>query len=192
MTELPPRVLIVDDDRSNTNVLGNLLAADYGVVVAIDGAPALRVAAEKLPDIVLLDVVMPNLDGYEECRRLKASPATRDIPVVFITSMGEEHDEAFGLEVGAVDYVTKPFSPAILQMRVQTHVELKRLRDHWQRMPATDPLTGLAVATPSPLLAADRLLIEADLRLYDAKAGGRDRIRCSSIGTDLFHRDVAT
>lgn len=145
MADPKPRVLIVDDERSNINILGNLLVAEFEVVVATDGESALaRACANALPDLVLLDVMMPGMDGYEVCRRLKADPTTRDIPVIFISAMGEEDDEALGLRIGAVDYVTKPFSPAILKMRIRTHVELKRLRDHWQRLSTIDGLTQIA------------------------------------------------
>ena len=145
MTDDKPRVLIVDDERSNINILGNLLEADCDVLVATDGASALRRAsATERPDLILLDVMMPDMDGYEVCRRLKEDDATRDIPVIFITAMGEEDSEEQGLSVGAVDYVTKPFSSAILKMRIRTHVELKRLRDHWQRLSTVDALTQVA------------------------------------------------
>ena len=145
MTNDKPRVLIVDDERSNINILGNLLEAECEVVVATDGASALRRAsAADKPDLILLDVMMPDMDGYEVCKRLKEDAATRDIPVIFITAMGEEDDEEQGLSVGAVDYVTKPFSSAILKMRIRTHVELKRLRDHWQRLSTVDALTQVA------------------------------------------------
>ncbi len=145
MADRKPRVLIVDDERSNISILGNLLEHDCEVVVATDGASALRRAGgDGRPDLILLDVMMPEMDGYQVCKRLKEEAATRDIPVIFITAMGEEHDEERGLAVGAVDYVTKPFSPAILKMRIRTHVELKRLRDHWQRLSTVDELTQLA------------------------------------------------
>lgn len=145
MNDDKPRVLIVDDERSNISLLGNLLSPDCEVVVATDGESALRrAAAEARPDIVLLDVMMPGMDGYQVCRQLKESDLTRDIPVIFITAMGGEDDEALGLRMGAVDYVTKPFSPAILKMRIRTHVELKRLRDHWQRLSTVDALTQVA------------------------------------------------
>ncbi|MBT0960447.1 GGDEF domain-containing response regulator [Denitromonas iodatirespirans] len=145
MTDDKPRVLIVDDERSNISLLGNLLQPDCEVVVATDGESALRrAAAAARPDLILLDVMMPGMDGYQVCKQLKDSDATRDIPVIFITAMGEEDDEALGLRIGAVDYVTKPFSPAILKMRIRTHVELKRLRDHWQRLSTVDALTQIA------------------------------------------------
>ncbi len=145
MTDHQPRVLIVDDERSNIKILGNLLADDFAVIVATNGAAALqRATAETPPDIILLDVMMPDLNGYEVCRRLKSDPLTRHIPVIFITSMGEEDSEALGLEVGAVDYITKPFAPAVVKMRIRTHMELKRLRDHWQKLSMIDPLTELS------------------------------------------------
>lgn len=150
MTNEKPRVLIVDDERSNISLLGNLLQPDCEVLVATDGASALRrAAAEVKPDIILLDVMMPGMDGYQVCKQLKENDATRDIPVIFITAMGEEDDEALGLRIGAVDYVTKPFSPAILKMRLRTHVELKRLRDHWQRLSTVDALTQVATDAAS-------------------------------------------
>jgi len=140
-----PRVLIVDDERSNINILGNLLVPEFDVLVATDGPTALaRAAGELRPDLILLDVIMPGMDGHEVCRRLKQDPETHDIPVIFISAMSEEEDEALGLQIGAVDYVTKPFAPAILTMRIRTHVELKRLRDHWQRLSTIDGLTQVA------------------------------------------------
>jgi len=145
LIESKPRVLIVDDERSNINILGNLLVPEFEVLVATDGPSALRRAAGDMrPDLILLDVIMPGMDGHEVCRRLKDDPETHDIPVIFISAMSEEDDEALGLQIGAVDYVTKPFAPAILKMRIRTHVELKRLRDHWQRLSTIDGLTQVA------------------------------------------------
>lgn len=121
------KVLIVDDERFNINVLVDLLKPDYKVMVAISGKQALKAArAESPPDLVLLDIMMPEMDGYEVCRRLKADEATRDIPVIFITAMGQEEDETKGLELGAVDYLTKPISPPIVEARVRTQLALKR------------------------------------------------------------------
>jgi len=143
--ESKPRVLIVDDERSNINILGNLLVPEFDVLVATDGPSALaRAGGDMRPDLILLDVIMPGMDGHEVCRRLKQDPETHDIPVIFISAMSEEDDEATGLQIGAVDYVTKPFAPAILKMRIRTHVELKRLRDHWQRLSTIDGLTQVA------------------------------------------------
>jgi putative two-component system response regulator len=125
------RILIVDDTPVNIHVLMEALKDDYAIIAAKDGEKALRLAAtEPMPDIVLLDVMMPGMDGYEVCCRLKENPATRDIPVIFITALTDEEDEARGLALGAVDYIFKPFRPALVRIRVHNQLELKRHRDH--------------------------------------------------------------
>lgn len=119
-----PVILIVDDVIENIRLLKNLLD-DFGqIVFAQDGLEALAQAERHAPDIVLLDVVMPGMDGYETCRRLKAQPQTCDIPVIFVTGADAESDEAKGLALGAIDYITKPFAPAIVQARVRNHLAL--------------------------------------------------------------------
>jgi len=123
-------VLIVDDTTQNLTVLGELLQPTYRVRAANSGERALRaVGTQPRPDIILLDIMMPGLDGYEVLRRLRADPATHDIPVIFITAMTAAEDEERGLELGAVDYITKPFNPAIVMARVRTQLELKDSRD---------------------------------------------------------------
>ena len=123
-----PEILIVDDAPANIDVLSGLLA-DYRRRVAIDGMTALRLAKMNPPDLVLLDVVMPSMDGFEVCRRLRANPATAEIPVIFITALGEVQNETLGFEVGGVDYITKPFNAKVVRARVETHIELKTARD---------------------------------------------------------------
>ena len=114
----------------NIKVLHNLLRENYALSVATSGAAALEIAfSEDRPDLVLLDVMMPEMDGYEVCRRLKADPRTRDVPVIFVTAMSEVEDEAKGFGLGAVDYITKPIRPPIVEARVATHVELARNRE---------------------------------------------------------------
>jgi sigma-B regulation protein RsbU (phosphoserine phosphatase) len=121
------KILVVDDERFNINVLADLLKPDYKIMAAINGKQALKAAKSgNPPDLILLDVMMPEMDGYEVCAQLKADPATRDIPVIFVTAMGQESDEARGLAAGAVDYITKPISPAIVEARVRTHMTLKQ------------------------------------------------------------------
>jgi putative two-component system response regulator len=121
-------LLIVDDTPSNLDVLGDLLS-EYRRSFALDGEKALaRLATRALPDLILLDVMMPGLDGFEVCRRLKADPRLRDIPVIFITALGDERAETRGFDEGAVDYITKPFRPAVVKARVQTHLALRRAR----------------------------------------------------------------
>jgi putative two-component system response regulator len=123
-------ILVVDDAPQNLTLLGELLRSTYRVRAANSGERALRAAVtEPRPDLILLDVMMPEMDGYEVLRRLRAERATRDIPVIFITAMNGTENEEHGLALGAVDYITKPIQPAIVLARVRTHVELKQARD---------------------------------------------------------------
>ncbi len=138
------RVLIVDDASENIRVLAQVLKSMCKISFATNGKEALDLVASGPPiDLVLLDIMMPELDGYEVCRRLKTSEKTKNIPIIFITAMAEEEDETRGLELGAVDYITKPFSKAIVKARVRTHLELKRHRDVLENLSSLDGLTGI-------------------------------------------------
>ncbi|MCG5534429.1 response regulator, partial [Halorhodospira sp. 9621] len=120
--------MVVDDEPTNIQALGNALKDDYRVQVANsgDGALAMLQAPNRpKPDLILLDIQMPGLDGYEVCRRLKADPQTRGIDVIFVSARDAASDEEYGLSLGAVDYITKPFSPAIVRARVDTHMRLR-------------------------------------------------------------------
>ena len=128
-------VLIVDDTPENIHVLIEVLRDEYATIVATNGRKALQMAgAETPPDIILLDVMMPDLDGYEVCRKLKADKRTCGIPVIFITQLAEEEDERKGLELNAVDYIHKPFSPPLVKARIRNHLELKGYRDHLEEL----------------------------------------------------------
>ncbi len=130
MAEPATTVLIADDEPANLRVLGELLRPHYRVRVANSGGGALQVAdSEPRPDLILLDILMPDMDGYDVLTSLRAQAATRDIPVIFVTSMGASSEEERGLQLGAVDYITKPFQPAIVLARVRTQLELKQARD---------------------------------------------------------------
>lgn len=124
-------VLIVDDTPDNLDILKGILKDTYKVKAAIHGNKALEIASsDSPPDIILLDIMMPEIDGFEICKRLKAKKATEDIPIIFITALGDIENETKGLELGAVDYITKPFNPAVVVARVKTHLELlKQKRD---------------------------------------------------------------
>lgn len=123
------KILIVDDESLNINVLVELLKGEYALAVAKSGAQALqRVLDTPPPDLILLDIMMPEMNGYQVLEAVRANPATREIPVIFITALGEVRDETRGLELGAVDYVSKPISPPILKARVKNHLELHRSR----------------------------------------------------------------
>jgi putative two-component system response regulator len=123
-------VLIVDDAPENLALMSSVLKDRYKIKMADNGQRALKLALTGTsPDIILLDIMMPVMDGYEACTLLKANPATRDIPVIFLTAKTEMEDEMHGFELGAVDYITKPISPPVVMARVQTHLQLKRVRD---------------------------------------------------------------
>jgi len=126
-------VLIVDDVPENIDVLSGILSAEYKVKAAVNGERALKSAAsDDKPDLILLDIMMPEMDGYEVCRRLKANKRTKDIPVVFVTAKGEVNDEALGFEVGAIDYITKPVRPAIVEARVRNIIALHHTQHRLQ------------------------------------------------------------
>jgi putative two-component system response regulator len=132
--DMPPRILVVDDEPINVKILVDLLKPTCTVVVAKSGEEALeRLQASFLPNLALLDVMMPGIDGFEVCRRMKADKRTADIPVIFVTALGQPHDEARGFEIGAVDYINKPFSPPLVLARVQTHLALRKSRLELER-----------------------------------------------------------
>lgn len=128
-------VLIVDDEPGNIKLLIAMLQPDYTTSVATNGETALHIAmSEEPPDLILLDIVMPGIDGYEVCKRLKADARTKEIPVIFITVKVTEKDEVKAFELGAVDYITKPFSTVVVKARVKTHLKLKQQRDFLEAM----------------------------------------------------------
>jgi signal transduction histidine kinase len=125
-----PTVLVVDDTPDNLALMSGLLTDEYRVKVASNGEKALRIAAsDSPPDLILLDIMMPDLDGYAVCERLKGEPKTANIPVIFLTAKSDMEDERKGLELGAVDYITKPISPPIVMARVRNHLALKAMTD---------------------------------------------------------------
>ena len=123
-------ILVVDDTPDNLSLMSGLLKDAYKVKVANGGEKAIKIAlSDSPPDLILLDIMMPEIDGYEVCKRLKAEVWTRDIPIIFLTAKSEIEDEAYGLELGASDYITKPISPPIVLARVKTHLAIKRVQD---------------------------------------------------------------
>jgi diguanylate cyclase (GGDEF)-like protein len=137
------RVLIVDDQPANIHVLAEALRRHYELYFATSGAAALERAASGDLDLVLLDVMMPEMDGFEVCRRIKSDEATHGLPVIFVTALGEVDDETRGFDAGGVDYIAKPISPPIVRARVRTHIELKEARDRLQELASLDGLTGI-------------------------------------------------
>ena len=138
-----PRLLVVDDQPVNIQALYQAFAADHQVLMATGGEQALALCASQQPDLVLLDVVMPGMDGHEVCRRLKAELATCDIPVIFVTAHSDEAAETLGLALGAVDFISKPINPAIVRARVRTHLTLKAQSDLLRQWVYIDGLTGV-------------------------------------------------
>lgn len=129
MTEQKQIIMIVDDTPTNLQILIEIMKDEYEIVVATNGRDALVMAERNLPDLILLDIQMQEMDGYEVCKALKQMPSQVDIPVIFVTAMSQQEDEALGLNLGAVDYITKPINPELVQLRIKNHLELKRQND---------------------------------------------------------------
>ena len=185
-------VLVVDDVPGNIDVITEILKGEYNTITAGSGRQALDIAhSAQPPDLILLDVMMPEMDGYEVCRQLKADPATSDIPIIFLTSKDDVENIVYGLETGAVDYITKPAEPSILKARIRTHLRLKlafgdlarqhaslvtsaRLREDVERITQHDlknPLT--AIISGTEFLLSENNFPETDaemLRLLQAEA----------------------
>jgi putative two-component system response regulator len=128
-------ILIVDDEPANIKILLELLRSEYQTRVANNGEKALQIMfSDDRPDLILLDIMMPGMDGYEVCQGLKADDRTKEVPIIFITAKVTEKDELKAFELGAVDYITKPFSTVVVKARVKTHLKLKQQRDFLEAM----------------------------------------------------------
>lgn len=137
-------VLAIDDETANLFVVRQILRDDYRVLAAVTEQDGIAIAKAQKPDIILLDVVMPGIGGYEVCRILKSDPETALIPIIFVSAMGGVEDEAKGLDLGAMDYITKPVRPAILRARLRTHLALKTYQDQLRDLSLRDDLTQLS------------------------------------------------
>ncbi len=138
-----PRLLVVDDQPINIQVMHQVFSGDYQVFMATSGAQALSICEVNPPDLVLLDVVMPGMDGFEICTQLKNQPSTRNIPVIFVTAHTDAAEETHGLSVGAVDFISKPVNPSVVRARVKTHLTLKFQSDLLRNLVFLDGLTGV-------------------------------------------------
>ena len=133
--EQEEKILLVDDNTANLQVLRDTLdGLGYKLLIAKSGNSALIIAQKTTPSLILLDIMMPEMDGYEVCRLLKVNEKTNKIPVIFVTAMSDAGNETKGLNLGAVDYITKPINPELVRARVRNHMELKRYRDHLERL----------------------------------------------------------
>jgi signal transduction histidine kinase len=166
-TNMHPVILIVDDVMENIRLLKNLLQDIGQIVFARNGLEALAQAERHAPHIVLLDVIMPDMDGHETCRRLKANPHTAEIPVIFVTANDAESDEAQGLALGAIDYITKPYAPAVVRARVRNHLELVRahseVRQFKEKLEASERARRQWVADTSHELRTPITILNAHL-----------------------------
>lgn len=137
------RILIVEDVKLNAQILVNALKDTYDLRVAHNGVEALALVREEMPDLILLDIIMPEMDGYEVCARLQSDPNTRDIPILFLTALEGDQNEAYGIELGAMDYIRKPFNVPIVKAKIRNHLELKRYKDILKRDSRIDGLTRI-------------------------------------------------
>ena len=169
-----PKLVIADDQPVNIRVLYELLRDDCDIFMATSGAQAIHLCQTELPDLILLDVVMDDLDGHEVCRRLKSDPLTANVPVIFITSQDREDDEVKALELGAVDFITKPINPIVTKARVRTHLTIKFQGDLLRASALLDGLTGVA----------NRRKFDEDLQA-DWRHGARERAPLSLLMVDV-------
>ena len=144
MRDTRPSILTVEDDDVIRALIGGILSTEFNMYSAKDAAAGMAIALEHKPDLILLDVGLPDMDGFEACRRIKAHPALADIPIIFLTGRSSPTDEVEGLEAGGIDYIAKPINPIVLRARIRNHLELKKSRDALERMVRIDSLTGLA------------------------------------------------
>ncbi len=138
------RLLVVDDQAVNIQVLYEIFRADHEIFMASSGSQAIDFCLRTPPDLILLDVIMPDMDGHEVCRRLKADPSTQDIPIIFVTAQESAADETLGLTLGAVDFISKPVNPAVVRARVNAQLTIKRQADLLRSLAFIDGLTGVA------------------------------------------------
>ena len=145
MSPLPiARLLIVDDDPNNIRLLASIFDEEYDILFALSGQEAIDISLRERPDLIILDVMMPDLDGYAVCQAIKGHSLTKDIPIVFLTAHCDAEEEIRGLEMGAADYISKPFYPKIVKIRVSNQIELKYAREKLTKLAITDGLTGIA------------------------------------------------
>ncbi len=207
-----PTLLIVDDSTEIISVLNGILREQYKIKAAPNGLRGLELARQSPPpDLILLDVVMPELDGYEVCQRLKADAETADIPVLFITARDDDEDEAHGLALGAVDYITKPIRPSIVRARVATHLHIRqmqreleeknqaleetaRLRDDVERITQHDLKAPLNIVISGPALLAERCALQdADRQvLNQIEQAGHRILKMINRSLDLYKMETGT
>jgi diguanylate cyclase (GGDEF)-like protein len=143
MKKTRAKILIVDDEPIIMEILSQELSAEHDILLASSGKRALELSQAELPDLILLDISMPDMDGFDICRRLKRTSATMNIPIIFVTAFDSEEDEVKGLELGAVDYLTKPFNMALVRVRIKNQLQLKKKSDLLEQLASLDGLTEI-------------------------------------------------
>ncbi len=188
------KILVVDDELANIELIADIFSDDYDVIFSIGSEKALALAISSQPDAILLDVMMPGIDGYEVCRRLKAESRTRNIPVIFITALGDVAAETRGLELGAMDYVTKPLSPAVVRLRVENQIELKRAREqltlisHDMRAPQSAILALLELQKKSDTaLDLDELFAKIERSAHSTLMLADDFLHLAKAESKIYH-----
>lgn len=188
------KILVVDDAEVNIDILIEFLGAEYDVDTATDGALALARCIAKPPDIILLDVIMPGMDGFEVCRRLKADDRTAEIPVIFITALDDISSETRGLALGAIDFITKPFNPGVVRARVANHLALReaaRLREDVERIMRHDlksPLTTV-ITLPQLMLMDDNIDAAQQGMLRRIEDAGYTLLAMINLSTTLLRME---
>ena len=159
-------VLVVDDTEANIDILVDALDSEYEVSVAMDGESALETVNADPPDLILLDIMMPGIDGYEVCRRIKGEPRTSGIPIIFITAMSEIENKTRGLELGAVDYITKPFESMEVKARVKTHLsltlankKLQQLSSHLSKYVSSEVIQSIMDGKTDAIINSNRKML---------------------------------
>ncbi len=191
------KILAVDDTPENLDVIKGILQSEYTLLLAVNGPLALKIAKAQKPDLILLDIMMPEIDGYEVLARLKQDDETKDIPVIFITAKSEVADEVKGFEIGCVDYITKPISPPILEARVKNHLALKRqneilkenvtLREDVDRITRHDLKTPLNAIINYPKLMKKENLTEKQVQqLEKISTAGHKLLNMINLSLDLY------
>ncbi len=197
------RILVVDDVAANLDILVETLGDDYNVSVATDGISALEAIRKELPDLILLDILMPEMDGYEVCRRIKLDPETRDVPVIFVTSLTEAVDETRGFKLGSVDYITKPFNAAVIRARVKTQLELAGARKELERQneilkenielrEQVEQVTRHDLKNPLQVLLASAQMFDSDMYLDkdDIRDMAQDQMNACYTMLNMINRSL--
>ena len=155
MTDTIRKVLVVDDEPINIKIISNILKDEYEVLAAVDGAQAIKVTMQQQPDIILLDMMMPGMNGIEVCEQIKKNRATRDIPVLFVTVLDDMNNEEIGFKAGAADYITKPVHPHVLKARIQIHIDYSHYVNLLEGLLAKGSINSESVKTEAKFLLED-------------------------------------